>query len=65
LVDVARTSDAVVLAIRQAAPDLVEIPVTPALNAKARFGLVTIAARSEVPFLGKLRDMMRDILRDN
>ena len=65
LLDVARTSDAVVLAIRQAAPDLVEVPVVPALNAKARFGLVTMAARSEAPFLGKLREMMRDILTDN
>lgn len=64
LVDVARTSDAVVLAIRNAAPDLVELPVTPSLNAKARFGLVTLAARSEAPFLGKLREMMREILRD-
>ena len=64
LLDVARTSDAVVLAIRQAAPDLVETPVVPALNAKARFGLVTMALRSEAPFLGKLREMMRDILTD-
>jgi DNA-binding transcriptional LysR family regulator len=64
LVDVARTSDAVVLTIRHAAPDLVEIPVVPALQAKARFGLVTMAARSEAPFLGKLREMMRDILTD-
>jgi bifunctional DNase/RNase len=60
----ARTSDAVVLTIRHAAPDLVEIPVVPALQAKARFGLVTMAARSEAPFLGKLREMMRDILTD-
>lgn len=64
LLDVARTSDAVVLAIRQAAPDLVEVPVVPALNAKARFGLVTMASRSEAPFLSKLRKMMRDILTD-
>ncbi len=64
LVDVARTSDAVVLAIRNAAPDLIELPITPALNAKARFGLVTLASRSEAPFLGKLREMMREILRD-
>lgn len=64
LVDVARTSDAVVLAIRNAAPDLIELPITPALNAKARFGLVTLASRSEAPFLGKLREMMSEILRD-
>jgi DNA-binding transcriptional LysR family regulator len=64
LLDVARTSDAVVLAIRQAAPDLVELPIVPALNAKARFGLVTVASRSEAPFLKKLREMMREILTD-
>ena len=65
LLDVARMSDAVVLAIRASAPDLVELPVSPALNAKARFGLVTIAARTEPPLLDKVRTLMRDILRDS
>jgi DNA-binding transcriptional LysR family regulator len=65
LLDVARTSDAVVLAIRAAAPDLVELPVTPALNANARFGLVTIASRSEPPLLGRVRTLMHDILNDS
>ena len=64
LLDVARTSDAVVLAIRASAPDLVELPITPALNANARFGLVTIASRSEPPLLGKVRALMRDIMKD-
>ena len=31
-------------AIRASAPDLVELPLKPALSAKARFGLVTLAA---------------------
>jgi DNA-binding transcriptional LysR family regulator len=65
LLDVARTSDAVVLAIRASAPDLLELPISPALNAKARFGLVTIASRSEPPLLDKLRALMREILRDS
>jgi DNA-binding transcriptional LysR family regulator len=64
LLDVARTSDAVVLAIRASAPDLVELPVSPALNAKARFGLVTIASRTEPPLLGKVRGLMREVMRD-
>ncbi len=65
LLDVARTSDAVVLAIRAAAPDLVELPIAPALQAKARFGLVTVASRSEPPLLDKVRTLMREILRDS
>ncbi len=62
LLDVAHKSDAVVLAIRASAPDLVELPVSPPLNAKARFGLVTIASRTEPPLLDKVRTLMRDIL---
>ena len=65
LVDVARTSDAVVLAIRASAPDLVELPISPPLNAKARFGLVTIVSRSEPALLGKVRALMGEILRDS
>ncbi len=65
LLDVARNSNTIVLAIRASAPDLVELPVAPALDAKARFGLVTIAARTEPPLLGKVRVLMRDILKDS
>jgi DNA-binding transcriptional LysR family regulator len=65
LLDVARTSDAVVLAIRASAPDLVELPISPPLNAKARFGLVTMASRSPPPLLDKVRTLMREILRDS
>jgi DNA-binding transcriptional LysR family regulator len=64
LLDVARKSDAVILTIRASAPDLVELPVSPALNVKARFGLVTIASRSEPPLLDKVRALMRDTLKD-
>jgi DNA-binding transcriptional LysR family regulator len=65
LLDVARKSDAVVLTIRASAPDLVELPVSPPLNVKARFGLVTIASRTEPPLLDKVRTLMRDILIDS
>ena len=65
LLDVVRKSDAVVLAIRASAPDLVELPVSPPLNVKARFGLVTIASRTEPPLLDKVRALMHDTLRDN
>jgi DNA-binding transcriptional LysR family regulator len=64
LLDVARKSDTVVLTIRAAAPDLVELPMSPPLNAKARFGLVTIASRTEPPLLGKVRTLMQDVLKD-
>ena len=64
LLDVARTSDAVVLAIRASAPDLVQLPISPALNANARFGLVTIASRTEPPLLGKVRALMREVMKD-
>jgi DNA-binding transcriptional LysR family regulator len=64
LVDVARHSDAVLLAIRAAAPELVELQMRPALNATARFGLVTVARRTEAPALSIVRELMQQRLRD-
>jgi DNA-binding transcriptional LysR family regulator len=64
LLDVARASDAIVLAIRASAPDLVEIDLSPALNANARFGLITMASRTEPPLLGKVRTLMREVMKD-
>ncbi len=64
LLDVTRNSNAVVLTIRASAPDLIELPVSPALNVKARFGLVTIASRTEPPILDKVRALMHDTLKD-
>ena len=64
LVQVARESDAVLLAIRAAAPDLVELRLTPELKATARFGLVTLRRRTEPPGLGVLRALMRERLVD-
>jgi DNA-binding transcriptional LysR family regulator len=65
LLDVVRSSNAVVLTIRAAAPDLIELPMSPPLNAKARFGLVTIASRTAPPLLDKVRALMQAILRDS
>jgi len=64
LVEVVRSSDAVLLAIRAAAPDLVELELTPALSARARFGLVTLAGRAQAPALSIVRQVMEALLHD-
>lgn len=64
LVEVARRSDAVVLAIRAAAPDLVELKMQPPLAATARFGLVTLRRRTESPGLASVRALMAQCLVD-
>ena len=64
LVVVARRSDAVLLAIRAAAPDLVELDMRPALQRVARFALVTLDRRTEAPALPILRELIDVLLRD-
>lgn len=64
LVEVVRASDAVLLAIRASAPELVELPVKPALASTARFGLVTLAGRAEPPSLAILRELVEKVLHD-
>lgn len=64
LVDVVRRSDAVLLAIRSSAPDLVELKMNPPLEATARFGLITLRRRSEPPSLPILRDLMKELMHD-
>ncbi|HMM85323.1 LysR family transcriptional regulator [Azohydromonas sp.] len=64
LVAVAKRSDAVLLAIRAAAPELVELELRPALDATARFGLVTLVRRTEAPGLAFVRTLMARLLRD-
>lgn len=63
LVELVRESDAILLAVRAAAPDLVELKLAPALDATARFGLVTLARRSEPPALALVRTLMQQRLR--
>lgn len=64
LVEVARRSDAVLLAIHAAAPDLVVLTLKPAFTASARFGLVTLRRRTEPPGLAALRALMDERLVD-
>ncbi len=64
LVELTRHTDAVLIAIRAAGPDLAELAMKPALNATARFALVTLAGRSEAPALAIVRRLMRELLRD-
>jgi len=64
LVDVARRSDAVLLAIRAAAPDLVELKMTPPIERVARFGLVTLRRRTEAPGLSIVRDLIAELMHD-
>jgi DNA-binding transcriptional LysR family regulator len=64
LVDVARHSDTVLLAIRAAAPDLVELAMNPPFAATARFGLVTLRRRTAPPALDLVRALMAELLVD-
>lgn len=64
LVDVVRHTDAVLIAIRAAAPDLVELPMKPAMNATARFGIVTLARRAEPPALPIVRKLITELMHD-
>lgn len=50
-VEVARSSDAIVVTIEAAGRDLVPLVTIPPLNATARFGFVTLDHRTEVPGL--------------
>jgi DNA-binding transcriptional LysR family regulator len=64
LVDAVRQSDAVLLAIRAAAPDLFELTMSPPLAAAARFGLVTLRRRTPPPALEFVRSLMAERLVD-
>jgi hypothetical protein len=64
LVEVVRQSDAVLLAVRSAAPDLVELVLKPPMNATARFGIVTLARRAEPPALPIVRKLIAAVMRD-
>ncbi len=61
LADVTAHSDAVLLAIRACAPALVELTMSPALDATARFGLVTLARRTQPASLDVLRALFGNV----
>lgn len=62
LLDVARSTDAIVVAVRSLAPDLMTLKMSPELNASAKFGWVSLRSRSESPLCGFLRKKAKDIL---
>jgi hypothetical protein len=64
LIEVVRNSDAILLAIRKAAPDLAELSLKPSITAPARFGIVTLAGRAEAPALPIVRKLMEQLLHD-
>ena len=65
LVDVARSTDTILVAVRSLAPDLRALKMSPALNATAKFGWVSLRSRSEAPLCGYLRSAAIDILGEN
>ena len=64
LVELTRQTDTVLIAVRAVGPDLVELPMKPAMNATARFAMVTLAGRTEAPALPIVRHLMAQLLRD-
>ncbi len=64
LVDVAQRSDAVLLSIRAAAPELVELELDPPMQVSARLGLVTLARRAAPASLEVLSELAARLLSD-
>ena len=64
LVEVVRKSDAILLAVRAAAPDLVELPMVPGEITTALFGLVTLAGRAEAPAMPIVLTLVQELLKD-
>lgn len=65
LVEATRHSDAVLIAIRAAAPDLAELRVGPSGTGGAHFGLVTLARRTEPAAVAQLREAIAQHLRED
>ena len=65
IVEVARRSHAIVLTAHAAAEGLEPLDMTPALDATARFGLVTLSQRQEAPALRILREWLAGWLLKN
>lgn len=63
LIQVTERTDAVLLAIRACAPEMVEVQMEIPLKTKARFGLVTIASKSEPLFLPEIHKLMDTVMR--
>lgn len=65
LVEVAHRSNAIVLTVEAAARSLVPIPVDPPMEARGRFGLVTVARRAQAPAMDVVRELIDCWLRDS
>lgn len=63
LVELTRHTNTVLIAVRAAGPDLAELTMRPAMNATARFAMVTLAGRSEAPALSIVRRLMKEQFR--
>jgi hypothetical protein len=63
-VELTRNTDTVLIAICAAGRDLAELTIKPPLDATAKFALVTLAGRSEVPALPIVRRLMKELFRD-
>ncbi|MEY4699589.1 MAG: hypothetical protein RIR85_1009 [Pseudomonadota bacterium] len=64
LIDICRETDTIALAIRKAAPDLVELNMLPPLDTNAKFAFVTVRNRSQTPFLQKVYDFCKLQFKD-
>lgn len=62
LVEVALRSDTVLLAVRAACPALKPLRLHPAMEVRARFGLVTLAHRTEPAHLAEVRSVLTRVL---
>lgn len=62
LVQVTEQTNSILLAIRASAPNLIELPIQPALKIKARFGLVTVANKAEALFLPEIKRIMHAVM---
>ncbi|RQS19442.1 LysR family transcriptional regulator [Burkholderia sp. Bp8998] len=64
LFELARLSDTIVIGVRHAAPDLVEIPTQPALNINAQYSWVSLTGRTLPMACKVVRPFIYDRLRD-
>jgi DNA-binding transcriptional LysR family regulator len=62
LVEVAKTSNTIVLTIDAVGHSLAKLPTRPAFNGTARFGMVTLEQRAEVPGLAIVRSLLQTLL---
>lgn len=62
LVDVVRKTDAILLAVCAAAPDLTEIDIDPPLTILAKYGLVVLAKRSQTTVLPMIQALITSLL---